>query len=336
MKILVIGLGSMGKRRIRCLKALGVEAISGYDIRADRREESTVKYRIHCYGDFEEALREQNPDALVISVPPDQHHLYIDAAIRKGKHFFVEASVVNMGIEGAIEALKKTKIIAAPSATLCFHPAIQLIERIVKSGELGKLSNILLHSGQYLPDWHTYEPVSDYYVSNRPTSGGREIVPFELSWFIRVFGWPRMVAANYRKTIDIPGAEYIDDTYNLLLDYSNYLAVVTVDVVSRYATRRVVVNGSKKQLYWSWDENKVRVFDPGSNTWEDRSYEMKSAENGYNTNIGENMYIEELKNFLDAIRGDGVFFNSMEEDFRILDLLYKAERSDMTSAFVEV
>jgi hypothetical protein len=40
-----------------------------------------------------------------------------------------------------------------------------------------------------------------------------------------------MVAANYRKTIEIPGAEYIDDTYNILLDYSNYLAVVTVDVV---------------------------------------------------------------------------------------------------------
>lgn len=145
-----------------------------------------------------------------------------------------------------------------------------------------------------------------------------------------------MVAANYRKTIEIPGAEYIDDTYNILLDYSNYLAVVTVDVVSRYATRRLVINGSRKQLYWSWDENKVRVFDPERNTWDDRPYEMKSAESGYNVNIGENMYIEELREFLDAIAGKKTYFNTLEEDARILDLLYKAERSDMTSAFVEV
>ncbi len=336
MNILIIGLGSMGKRRIRCLKALGENGIAGYDSRADRCEETSTKYNIVCYDDFQKALREHKPDAFVISVPPDCHHVYIEEAIKIGKHFFVEASVVDGGMRETIEMLKHMDIIAAPSATLYFHPAIQLIRSIVNSGELGKLSNVLLHSGQYLPDWHTYESVADYYVSNRPTGGGREIVPFELSWFVRVFGWPRMVAANYRKTIEIPGAEYIDDTYNLLLDYSGYLAVVTVDVVSRYATRRIVVNGSKKQLYWSWDENKVRVFNPEKNAWDEREYEMKSAEAGYNANIGENMYIDEMRNFLDAIRGKGTFFNSLEEDYRVLNLLYKAERSDMTSKFVEV
>lgn len=336
MKVLVIGLGSMGKRRIRCLRQLAVEHVAGFDPRADRREEVSAKYRVNCYDDFHAAVNDFKPDAFVISVPPDIHHIYIKAAIEMKKHFFIEASVVDTGIKDAIAAVGNTELVAAPSATLYFHPAIQLIERIVKSGELGKLSNVLLHSGQYLPDWHSYEPVSQYYVSKRSTGGGREIVPFELSWFVRVFGWPCMVAANYRKTIEIPGAEYIDDTYNILLDYSNYLAVVTVDVVSRYATRRLVINGSRKQLYWSWDENKVRVFDPERNTWDDRPYEMKSAESGYNVNIGENMYIEELREFLDAIAGKKTYFNTLEEDARILDLLYKAERSDMTSAFVEV
>lgn len=336
MKFLVIGLGSMGKRRIRCLKALGIVDIAGYDLRKDRRNEVYQKYKIKCYDDFNTALRDFKPDAYIISVSPDKHAFYIDSAIRNKIHFFVEASVLDDGMLDSIEALKKIDIVAAPSATLFFHPAIQLIDLIVKSGELGKLSNILLHSGQYLPDWHTYESVSDYYVSNRATGGGREIVPFELSWFTRVFGWPRMVAANYRKTIDIPGAEYIDDTYNLLLDYSNYLAVVTVDVVSRYATRRLTVNGSKKQLYWTWDENSVKVFDPEKGAWEERPYEMKNAEPGYNVNIGENMYVEEIRNFIDAINGIRPFFNTMDEDYRILNLLYKAERSDMKSVFVEV
>lgn len=335
MKVLVIGLGSMGKRRIRCLQAIGGVEIAGFDLRADRREEAGKKYNVTCFADINEANNTFMPDAFVISVPPDMHHVYIDYAIAHKKHFFVEASVVDSGMAETIEALKKTTIIAAPSATLFFHPAIQLIGDIVKSGELGKISNVLLHSGQYLPDWHTYEPVSDYYVSNPPTGGGREIVPFELSWFTRVFGWPRMVAANYRKTIDIPGADYIDDTYNILMDYNTYLAVVTVDVVSRYATRRLVVNGSKKQLYWSWDENCVKVYDPESQKWDSRAYSMKDAAEGYNPNIGENMYIEEVRNFLDAIAGRRPFFNTMEQDHRILKLLYKAELSDMMSSFVE-
>jgi predicted dehydrogenase len=336
MKFLVIGLGSMGKRRIRCLKELGFSEIAGYDIRTDRRDEAAGRYGIHCYSDYSAALRDFAPDSAIISVPPDIHDRYIKSAIENRINFFVEASVVSGGIRESIAAIKDAGIVAAPSATLCFHPAIKLVASIVKSGELGKISNILLHSGQYLPDWHRYESVSDYYVSNPDTGGGREIVPFELSWFTKVFGWPRLVAANYRKTIDILGAEHIDDTYNILLDYSNFLAVVTVDVVSRYATRRLVVNGSDKQLYWSWDENEVRVFDPGIGAWESRKYEMEVAEAGYNKNIGENMYIDEIRDFIAAIRGEKAFINTMEDDLRVLELLYKAESSDMTSKFIEV
>jgi len=40
MKFLIIGLGSMGKRRIRCLKIIGFNDIIGYDLRKDRREEA--------------------------------------------------------------------------------------------------------------------------------------------------------------------------------------------------------------------------------------------------------------------------------------------------------
>ncbi|MEK7353947.1 MAG: aminotransferase class III-fold pyridoxal phosphate-dependent enzyme [Chloroflexota bacterium] len=40
MKVLIVGLGSMGKRRIRCLKALGHEDILAYDPREDRRAET--------------------------------------------------------------------------------------------------------------------------------------------------------------------------------------------------------------------------------------------------------------------------------------------------------
>lgn len=46
MKAVVIGLGSMGKRRIRCLQAIGGVEIIGVDLREDRRLEAQTLYGI--------------------------------------------------------------------------------------------------------------------------------------------------------------------------------------------------------------------------------------------------------------------------------------------------
>ena len=46
MKFLVIGLGSMGKRRVRCLQALQYTDVVGFDPREDRRKEAENKFHI--------------------------------------------------------------------------------------------------------------------------------------------------------------------------------------------------------------------------------------------------------------------------------------------------
>ena len=335
MRFLIIGLGSMGKRRVRCLHALGYTALAGFDIRPDRREEVVKKYGIPTYGDVTRAIDEFRPDALIISVPPDIHHQYVKIAIERKLHFFVEASVVDTDMDWIKEKLSTMDVVAAPSSTMTFHPAILQISDIVKSGELGTLSNVIFHSGQYLPDWHTYEKVSDYYVSNPATGGAREIVPFELTWFVHLLGFPQRVCGNVRKTIRIVGAENIDDTYNFLLDYDRFQASVTVDVVSRYATRRLLINGEDKQLIWDWNQKNIRIYEPASSQWETHEYQMMGAESGYNANIGENMYIDELRSFIRAITDNVPFINTMENDHRVLKLLYAIEASSRTQQFVE-
>jgi predicted dehydrogenase len=333
MKAIVIGLGSMGKRRIRCLQALGVMDIIGVDLREDRRIETQKRYNVESYTFFSDAINCFLPDMVIISLPPKLHVSAMNECIKLNVPFFVEASVVEDGLAEVIQLVKRNKITALPSATLYFHPAIQKIYDIVHSGVLGKVSNINLHSGQYLPDWHSYEPVSDYYVSDPETGGAREIVPFEMTWFTELFGFPIRVAGNYRKTIDIDGAPNIDDTYNFLFDYGAFLASITVDVVSRYATRKLIVNGSLGQMSWSWDEKMIKVFDGVKAAWTEFSYEIQKAEVGYNENIGEIMYVEEIRAFIDAVNGKSTFPNSLEKDLRVLKLLYSVERSHKTGQF---
>ena len=51
MNIVVIGLGSMGKRRIRLIKEMYPEyTICGVDGREDRRKEATAMFDISCFS----------------------------------------------------------------------------------------------------------------------------------------------------------------------------------------------------------------------------------------------------------------------------------------------
>src|SRR5437899_355914 len=98
MKFLVVGLGSMGKRRIRNLKQLGHTDVIGFDTRGDRCKEANEKYQISAFTDISNALKE-NPNAMVISTTPDLHMKYAKVAIKNKVHFFTEASVVQDDME---------------------------------------------------------------------------------------------------------------------------------------------------------------------------------------------------------------------------------------------
>lgn len=334
-KILVVGLGSMGKRRVRNLQFIGYKSIAGFDLREDRRAEANQKYGIETFESFDAAVSAYKPQLLIISVPPDLHHIYMKEAIRLKIPAFIEASVVDTDLDNIIKESALNDVLLVPSSTFYFHPAIRIIESIVKSGELGSLSNVLYHSGQYLPDWHTYEAVSEYYVSNPATGGCREIVPFELCWLTKILGFPTSVTGICKKTIDIPGAPDIYDTCNALFDYNSFMLMLTVDVVSRIATRRLTINGSLRQLRWDWDEKNVNVFDPATGKFKEYPFETLNSESGYNKNITEQMYIDEMKSFVNAALNKGIFENTLVNDKRILELLYSIERSGSQKTFIE-
>jgi predicted dehydrogenase len=322
MKFLIIGLGSMGKRRIRCLKNLGYEDIIGFDLRESRRKEAEEKYGIKTIVDARN-LNFEDINALIISTPPDKHNEYIKLAIEKKKPAFVEASVVLEGLEELNKSAKKEKVSIAPSCTMEFHPAIIDIRNIVKSGNYGKVTNFSYHCGQYLPDWHPWENVKDYYVSKKETGGGREIVPFELTWIVNVVGFPKKIIGFNGKTMDI-GAD-IDDTYVISLDFGNCYGNMTIDVVSRYATRSLILNMEYGQIVWRWDENAVKLYDAINQRWIYYNYPERQAVEGYNKNISDDMYINELKSFIDNINGKDEFPNSLDEDIKVLKLLHEVE-----------
>lgn len=324
MKFLVIGLGSMGKRRIRCLKTLGKVNVVGFDPREDRRQETEKLYHIRTVSKVKSSLIE-DIDAFIISTPPDLHTPYLKLAIENNIPAFVEASVL---LEDVIDIIKMNdeNTFIAPSCTLYYHPIIKEIREIINSNKYGKITNFTYHSGQYLPDWHPWENVKDFYVSNRETGGGREIVPFELTWITQTIGFPEEIKGYFKKTIDF-GVE-IEDTYAFVLKFKDYLGSMIVDVASRFATRILTLNFEKAQLTWNWDEGAYKIYEADKGRWITFDQPQGINQQGYNKNIVEGMYVEEIEAFVSAIQNPKLYPNTLEKDKEVLKLLNLIEESD--------
>lgn len=328
MKFLVIGLGSMGKRRIRNLQSLGGHGIAGFDVRQDRRKESLEKYHIEIYSDFEEALTTFQPDVLVISTSPEHHMFYAYTGFELGLSCFIEASVVDA--EGILELEKRcvdaiAPILMAPSCTMRYFPGPKIIKELIGQKVIGEVLNLNYQVGQYLPDWHPWEKVEDYYVGNRETGGAREIVPFELTWLNDIFGMPTPLASVKTKLTRINAD--IDDIYHCLLKYpGEVLANITVEVISRpKATRELRILGADGEIVFSVDENCVRYSTINNPEWTRYELGDGTVENGYIN--PEEPYIAEMRDFISAVseKNNLIFPNTLRADYDVLQTLYRLE-----------
>ena len=327
MKFLIIGLGSMGKRRVRNLQALGFADIAGFDTRDDRCAEVKVKYKIPIYFDFILALDSFAPDVLIISTPPEFHMKYAFVGLERELPCFIEASVIES--EKILELhnrIKNTPLLIAPSCTMIYNSGPAKVKELIGLGVIGKPLNINYQTGQYLPDWHPWEKIEDFYVSNRSTGGCKEIVPFELTWLIDVFGKPEALACVKDKLTNINAN--IDDIYHCLLRFpKNVLANLTVEVISRpKATRELRILGSEGEIVFSSDENCVRYINTRSDNWVRFDLDNGTIEEDYIN--PEEPYIAEMKDFVKAVtQGDkSIYPNNLLSDHHTLQVLSKLEK----------
>lgn len=327
MKFLQVGLGSMGKRRIRCLKTLGEHDIVAFDTRADRRTEAESLYGVRTSDDFAKALAGE-VDAVLISTPPDLHYPFVKAALEAGKHSFCEANIVSEGADEFLALAKRANVVAAPSATMRFHPLYQHLQRLVNEEKvIGKPLLLNFHMGNYILDWHPWEGL-DFYAGRKATGACREMIPFEFEWMQWIFGPVASVQCSFGRHLDLPTD--LDDAYAVIAQFeSGLLASVMIDVVARYAIRDGRLLSQAGTISWDFDSQRLRHYDGASKVWR----EHKAAGRGFNI---EEMYVAEIDAFLKACRGQAPWGHSYADDKELGRILLACERSHETGRRVAV
>lgn len=108
MKVVVIGLGSMGKRRIRLLQRYNqTMQIFGVDKSEERRKETNEVHGIETFNTLTDLLNENKINYAFVCTSPLSHHTIITDCLNQDIHVFTELNLVHDGYERNINLAKK-------------------------------------------------------------------------------------------------------------------------------------------------------------------------------------------------------------------------------------
>lgn len=318
-KFLIVGLGSMGKRRIRNLFFNGERHMVGFDIRLERCREAEEKYGIKTIERFDK-INPENFDVMIISTSPEAHGDYIRYALKHKKHFFVEHPTSDDGYKDILKN-KNPSTVKASSCTMRFYTPIKMMKKMLGEGKIGKILAFQYHMGQYLPDWHPWEDYRKVYFSKKETGACREMLPFELIWLNWVLGSKVKEVRGFIRKVSELDMKAEDVVAASLIYENNITGNIMIDVVSRKPFRTLRILGSEGVLDWERFDSTIKLYNAKSKTTKTISVPQGRPEKGYVNE--EEMYQQEIKAFLDAIYGKAKYPFTFEENLLNLKVLFR-------------
>ena len=322
MKALIVGLGSMGKRRIRLLKGIDptIEII-GVDTSEERRNQ--VEEMGHkTFADIEQAAQEK-PDVAFVCTAPLSHYAILKTLLSHKINSFTELNLVKDGYEELMALAKENGTVLFLSSTMLYRGEINYILEQVKGCD--KPLSYIYHIGQYLPDWHPWESYKNFFVGNKRTNGCREIFGIELPWIIEAFGKIKSVFSTADKLtgldIDFP------DRFFITLEHENGTkGVLAVDIVCPKAVRNLEVFGEGVHLFWEGNPKALYKFNTETKEKEFiNTYASFEHDSRYSDNIVENAYVDEMQNFINVVKGNEQAKYSFEKDLYTISIMDKIE-----------
>lgn len=319
MRILVIGLGSMGKRRIRLLQRMRPDVgLCGVDMNEARRKAAQQEYGLTVYASITDAVDAEAPAAAIVSTAPLSHAAIIHECLTAGLHVFTEINLVDDGYAENVALAEEKRRVLFLSSTFLYREETRFIRAKVRACK--EICNYRYHVGQYLPDWHPWEDYTQFFAGDSRTNGCRELFAIEMPWLIRTFGPVVEMRVIHNKMTKLKIG--YDESYMLLLRHQDgHMGSLCVDVVSRKAVRLFELYAENLYLTWDGTPDTLRMLDGENVLRPVELHEQAETADGYASFIVENAYENELCAFLDAIETGILPEYGFSEDLETLALI---------------
>ncbi|HYE87957.1 MAG TPA: Gfo/Idh/MocA family oxidoreductase [Vicinamibacterales bacterium] len=309
MKVLVAGLGSIGQRHVRNLRALlgtQVEILAyrvrglphvitdGMTIAADLTIDE--HYRLRPVARLDDALAER-PEAVLVCNPTSEHVPTALKAIDAGCAVLIEKPLSDRadGVDGLIERVEGREAIAAVGYQMRFHPALVRLRELLDAGAIGRVVAVRVETGEYLPDAHPYEDYRQGYAARADLGGGVvRCFIHEFDYLYWLFGMPRrlMTMGGRLGALEIDVEDTASTLMECVVDGRPVPVHVQQTLTQRPPSRTCIVSGDAGCIHLDLNGPRLTRSDRSGHVVEDVDF------TGFTRN---QLFVDELEHFLGSV-----------------------------------
>jgi predicted dehydrogenase len=328
VKYLVAGLGSIGRRHMRNLVALGER-----DILLLRTHQSTLPDEelagFPVETDLEAALA-RRPGAVIVANPTSKHLEVAIPAAKAGCHLLLEKPVSHSldRLDELEWAVRQGGGRVLVGFQFRFHPGLLLAAQKLAGDAIGRPLSARAVYGEYLPGMHPWEDYRRSY-SARPDLGGGVILtlchPLDtLRWLLGE------VSSLWAFTGQLSDLELsVEDTAEIGLRFaSGTLGSVHLDYNRRPPDHHLEIVGTQGTLVWDNGSGTLQLFRP-----EDNEPESYPPPQGFERN---ELFLAEMRHFLEVVRGESGPRCTLEDGRKALELALAAHESQERGVLIEL
>jgi predicted dehydrogenase len=341
VKFLIAGLGSIGRRHLRNLLALG--------------ERDILLYRTHHsslpdgeLADFQtetslEAALAHQPDVVIVSNPTALHLQVAIPAARLGCHLLMEKPVSH-SLEGIAElraAVQQSGCRVLVGYQFRFHPGLMKAANVLQVGAIGRPLSARAHWGEYLPGWHPWEDYRQGYSALSDLGGGAILtLSHPLDYLRWLLGDVQSIWAFAGKhgelELDVEDCAEIG-----LLFGQGVLATVHLDYNQRPFEHYLEIIGTQGTLRWDGNDNSVSVFktqrqiqNPGNvGTWQ--TYPIQETFGEAKPFERNDLFHAEMRHMIQVVQGSAQPICTLDDGIQVLRIALAAQQSARDGILVD-
>ena len=326
MKVMIAGLGSIGRRHLRHLTALGVSDILLYRThRSTLPDEDLAGFPVET--DLEAALAHR-PDAVIVSNPTALHLEVAVPAAQQGCHILLEKPVSHSleGLEALRNAAQKSGARILVGFQFRYHPGLRKIAEIIDSQSIGQPVSFSAHWGEYLPGWHPWEDYRIGYSARKDLGGG---VILTLTHPLDYLHWllgPVQELWSYAGQLSELELEVVDTAVIGLKFANQAVGSLQLNYVQRPPRHQLEIVCTQGTIQWDQDGKGLQVYDAQEQAWQ-----LYPLPDGFERDV---LFRQQMRHFLQVVEGLADPFCTLDDGIMALEMALAAHRSAETSQSV--